>query len=295
VVNLPEGDGGNARGWWLGCSTLFQGGERECGVSYVDCGVDPQAHQISLSSTSPLDATQAFLYNSVVFKMTTAIATKNSSASPSNPPLIFVDISTQIPTFDLSINTPFAITVVLTLHHHRPITFRKRDTLFFKYPLGSPGLEFTNIRTSETQIGMGINECYIGSSDGDLPEEANRKDWITLLLDKSYTMDASIEQIGGGESRMRTLMERASGSDEKPTSLKWPMVHRLLDGETFEIKINDGARVNRWIEGTLEEILEWSAEGRTLILVEQAIDFEVKETAQFKVKRPDPDGSLNWL
>jgi hypothetical protein len=227
--------------------------------------------------------------------MTTATPTTNEAHSPSNTPLIFVDISTQIPTFDLSINTPFAITVVLTLHHHRPITFRKRDTLFFKYPLGSPGLEFTNIRTSETQGGMRINECYIGSNDGDLPEEANRKDWITLLPDKSYTMDASIEQIGGGESRMRTLMERASGSDENPTSLKWPMVHRLLDGETFEIKINDGARVNRWIDGTWEEILGWSAEGRTPILVEQAIDFEVQNMARFTVKRPDPDGSLNWL
>jgi hypothetical protein len=46
VVNLTEGDGGNARGWWLGCSTLFQGGEGDCGVSDVDCGVVPQAHQI---------------------------------------------------------------------------------------------------------------------------------------------------------------------------------------------------------------------------------------------------------
>jgi hypothetical protein len=209
--------------------------------------------------------------------------------------LMFVDISTQIPTFNLSINTPFVISVILTLHHHRPITFRKRDTLFFKYPLGSPGLEFTNVRTSETQIGMRINECYIGSSDGDLPEEANRKDWITLLPDQPYTLDTSIKQIGGGEWRMRTLMERASGSDENPTSLKWPMVHRLLDGETFEIKINDGARVKRWIEGTLEEILEWSAEGRAPILVEKAIDFGVKNTARFDVKRPDSDGSLNWL
>jgi hypothetical protein len=227
--------------------------------------------------------------------MTTAIAPKNSSHSPSNSPLIFVDISTQIPTFDLSINTPFVISVILTLHHHRPITFRKRDTLFFKYPLGSPGLEFTNIRTNETQIGMRINECYIGSSDGDLPEEANKGDWITLLPDQPYTLDTSIKQIGGGKWRMKTLMERASGSDENPTSLKWPMVHRLLDGETFEIQINDGARVKRWIEGTLEEILGWSAEGRTPILVEKAIDFEIKNTARFDVKRPDLDGSLNWL
>lgn len=101
-------------------------------------------------------------------------------------PSISIRISTHIPTFDLSLNTPFMISVILTLHHHHPITFRKRDTRFFTHPLESTGLEFINIRTRETQAGMRIQLRYIGLNDDELPTVANREDWITLRPDQPY-------------------------------------------------------------------------------------------------------------
>jgi hypothetical protein len=142
---------------------------------------------------------------------------------------------------------------------------------------------------------MRVDMYYWRSDDSDLPVEAYKKDWLTLFPDQPYTLDASIKQCGGEGGRMRTLAEQESGLEGRPTSLKWPMVHQLLDGETFEIRLNDGARVKRWIEGTLEEILHPSTESKTPVHVEQLIDFEVKSTARCVVKRPDPDGSLNWL
>ncbi|KAF2828016.1 hypothetical protein CC86DRAFT_203190 [Ophiobolus disseminans] len=223
--------------------------------------------------------------------MATSIPATGLSQSPVEAPSISICISIPISTFDLALMTPFAINVVLTLHHHHPITFRARDTRFFTNPLGKPGLEFTNIRTGETQVGMEVTMCFIGASETDiLPSEENKSGWITLFQGQPYSVDASIEPIGKG--RMRTLAEQRSGSEERPTSLKWPMVHRLLDGDVFEIRVNDKAGVKSWIEGPLEEIL---ARDETPVLREEVIGFDVKETARFDVKRPDPDGSLNWL
>lgn len=93
---------------------------------------------------------------------------------------------------------------------------------------------------------------------------------------------------------MRTLAELKSGPNEMFVALKWPIVHRLLDGEVYEIKVSDEARVKMWIEGDLGDILEFSTEGRPPILLDEEIKFEVKDTTRFEVKRPDRDGSLNW-
>jgi hypothetical protein len=131
------------------------------------------------------------------------MATSTTDSSQSPP-----DIPTRIPTFDLSLTTPFIITVVLTLHYRYPITFRKRDTRFFTHPLESPGLEFVNIRTGQTQVGMRLmSGLGIGFDDGDLPAEANREDWMLLSPGQPYTLDASIEPYGGPGGRMRTIAE----------------------------------------------------------------------------------------
>jgi hypothetical protein len=66
-----------------------------------------------------------------------------------------------------------------------------------------------------------------------------------------------------------------------------PMVHRLLDGEVFEIKVSDEACVRSWMEGDLDEILGWIREGRIPILRKDTISIVVKGTTRFDVKRPD--------
>jgi hypothetical protein len=71
-------------------------------------------------------------------------------------------------------------------------------------------------------------------------------------------------------------------------------VHGLRDGAVYEIKVSDEARVKRWIEGDLGEILGRSTGGWTPVLLEEVVEFQVKETTRFEVRRPDRDGNLNW-
>jgi hypothetical protein len=66
---------------------------------------------------------------------------------------------------------------------------------------------------------MRIQLCYVGSNDSDLPTEANKEDWITLLPGQPYTLDASTKPMSG-EGRMGTIAEMESGSDEKFATLK---------------------------------------------------------------------------
>jgi hypothetical protein len=55
---------------------------------------------------------------------------------------------------------------------------------------------------------------------------------------------------------MRTMAELESGSRKQSTSLKWPCVHRLMDGEVYEINMGENVRSKKWIAGDLEEMLE---------------------------------------
>jgi hypothetical protein len=225
--------------------------------------------------------------------MTTITPTIDSSQSPSMLPSISICISTPSPKFDLSLDTPFTITVTLTLHHHQSITFQPRDAPFFISPLGDPGLVFTNISTGEKDIGSKSYAHYLSSGDGGLPTEANRESWLTLLPGQPHTLDASIKPMGG-KFRFRTIAEMESGSEVEFTTLKWPMVHRLLDGEMFDISVSEEARIRRWFVGELEEILNSRRSNMMPTVRNEVIEYELKETTKFKVKRPDRDGSLNW-
>jgi hypothetical protein len=150
----------------LGCNTCFGRGDVECGVNYLDCGEvthGPVAF-CHLSSRNPL--LQKLPYHEIclliihkplsdhgrTLNMTITTSATDSSCTPSVSPAISVCISTQISTFDLSIETPFVITVILMLHYSHPITFQKTDAQFFMNPLQNPGLEFTNIRNGGTQV-----------------------------------------------------------------------------------------------------------------------------------------------
>lgn len=75
---------------------------------------------------------------------------------------------------------------------------------------------------------------------------------------------------------------------------KWPKVAGFKDGQIYEIGVSKEAGVQEWIKGSIEEILEMRKSNLTPNVEKQAIGFEVRETKNFEVKRPDPDGSLNW-
>ena len=93
---------------------------------------------------------------------------------------------------------------------------------------------------------------------------------------------------------MKTIAELESGSHERVATLKWPLVHKLLDGEVYEISVSDEARIGRRMVGDLREILDSRMSNLTPTVKDEVIEFEVKETTRFEVKRPDRDGSLNW-
>jgi hypothetical protein len=93
---------------------------------------------------------------------------------------------------------------------------------------------------------------------------------------------------------MRTWAEMNSGSNERFASLKWPMVHKLLDGEMYTISVSQEARVKRWLVGALEDTLNLRKLGLTPTFRNEVIDFGVKETTRVEVRRPNRDGSLNW-
>lgn len=140
---------------------------------------------------------------------------------------------------------------------------------------------------------MKVTACYLISTGDNLPNEAKRAEWITLHPEQPYTLDATIEPMQGA-SRMTTMAELRSGSNERFTSLKWPCVHRLFDGETYAISVSENARLKTWMFGDLDDLLALRRSGLMPTIMNEVVDFEVKETTSFKVERPDADGSLNW-
>ncbi|KAH7337909.1 hypothetical protein BKA66DRAFT_577433 [Pyrenochaeta sp. MPI-SDFR-AT-0127] len=189
------------------------------------------------------------------------------------PQLISICISTSAHTLDLSLDTPFTITLNLTLQSTTPITFNKRSSSLFDKTLSRQGLTFTNISTGKLVPRAKIYVSYL-SSDG-LPREEDKEEWVTLFPDQDYVLETTFKPLDGDTS-------------------KWPKVAGFKDGQIYEIGVSEEAGVRTWIEGGLEDILEMRKSNLIPNVRKQAIGFEVRETKIFEVKRPDLDGSLNW-
>lgn len=91
-----------------------------------------------------------------------------------------------------------------------------------------------------------------------------------------------------------TATEVRKIQDQQIKTLKWPHVAGFEDGQTYDIGISEEARVNEWIMGTLEGILEMGKSCLKQSVRREVLGFEVRETTSFEVKRPDRDGNLNW-
>ncbi|KAF2825314.1 hypothetical protein CC86DRAFT_371028 [Ophiobolus disseminans] len=230
--------------------------------------------------------------------MATPLLNKDSSQPPSTLPTISVCISIASDTFDLTIFTPFKIGIALTLHHHQPITFRTRDIPLFDRPFTDPGLTFTNTRNRQAIAGIGpICNFYFTTPgiEGPLPSETNKDHWTTLFPEQPHNVDTAFEPVLAG----RTPREQVAASMlrfQMPEiqTMKWPWMHQYEDRQVYRIGVSSGAGVKEWIGGSLDEILELRKGGVTPNYRHEKIEFEVRETGEFEVRRPDRDGSLSW-
>ena len=131
--------------------------------------------------------------------------------------------------------------------------------------------------------------------EDNLPTEANRDEWMTLFPEQSQNAEDAFAPMLTGPSISEMAAARLKRFQEpQRKSMKWPFMHGFEDGEVYQIGVSDGAGVRDWVVGSLAEILELRMLGSTLTVENEAIEFEVRETESFAMRRPDRGDSLNW-
>jgi hypothetical protein len=211
---------------------------------------------------------------------------------------ISVRISTSSPTLDLSLSSPFTITLELKLCATNPITFRKGFAPLFTSYFYNGGLTFTNTRTGESVPRPTIYVDYIPSKANEPPTEENRSNWATLFPDTPYILEATLRPTittapiaawtGITVEEMKEIQAR------QPLRTKWRHVGGFEDGATYEVGVCEGVAISSWLCGGFDEILEMSKAGTVPEVLREDVHYEVSQSARFVVRRPDADGSLNY-
>jgi hypothetical protein len=211
---------------------------------------------------------------------------------------ISVRISTSLPTLDLSLSSPFTITLELILCATYPITFRKQFAPLFMSRFYKGGLTFTNTRTGESVPRPTIHVCYIPSKANEPPTEENRSNRATFFPDLPYIIEATIKPtittapIAAWKGI--TVEEMKAIQAQQLLLTKWRHVGGFEDGQTYEVGICEGIALSSWLHGSFDEILEMSKAGMAPELPREPIPYKVSQSAKFFVKRPDADESLNY-
>jgi hypothetical protein len=211
---------------------------------------------------------------------------------------ISVRLSTSSPTLDLSLSSPFTITLELTLRAAHPITFRKQLAPLFAGRFYKGGLTFTNTRTGQSVPRSTINVCYIPSKINEPPTQENRSNWATLFPDTPYILEATFQPTTtkapiAGWAGM-TVEDMKAIQAQQPLLTKWHHVSGFEDEQAYEVGVCEGAALESWLRGSLDEILELGKAGEVPELSKEPVPYEVSQSAEFAVKRPDADGSLNY-
>ena len=138
---------------------------------------------------------------------------------------------------------------------------------------------------------------YVPTKDDGLPTEAHKAAWMTLYPGQPYVVEATFRPvITTGPlypTPGKTADEMKQRQSQQPRVRKWRHVRGLQDGQTYEIGISGEVGVKEWIAGDIEGLLEETKNGATVELRREMVPFEVVQGAEFTVKRPDEDGSLN--
>jgi hypothetical protein len=212
---------------------------------------------------------------------------------------IAVRITTSSPVFDLSQQTPFTISLALTLTHIYPITFDPRfTTLFNGNLLYNDGLTFTSTATGELVPRNTRDICYMSSSDEDTtPSEQTKNNFITLHPGKEHVLHATLQPFLSHSmfhTQGLTAQEIAEKQAELPKTWKWRNVAGMQDGEVYQVGVSEHAGVRSWMRGSAEALVEVKRAGLMPEVRTEVVPFMVVESARFKMRRPDTHESLDW-
>lgn len=215
-------------------------------------------------------------------------------------PSIDLRISTSSPLLDLTSENPFTITLDLFLNHTTPVTFPNSvSSLFNGTIFKKGGLSFCNVSTGDY---AGRNITNICTDDSPIIlQKGQEESFTTLHCGQKHTITASMERVKARVGNpldpyaYGTVKEFQIALDRMPTIWKWHCTGGLNNGTTYEIGVDDAACVQRWLEGTKEELLSKPINERNEnSMIKEAITVKVIQTSRFQVRRPDTDGSLDW-
>jgi hypothetical protein len=210
---------------------------------------------------------------------------------------ISISITTSLPTLDLSIHDPFAITITFALHATHPITFNARLAyLFDGKQFCDDGLIFTNTGTGQQIERAMIDVCYDDNA-ATIPTEDNQKsqEFVTLFPGKAHFIGATAMRPYSSNvwpkhvDDMKGMAQEEIDEKQKAMGKVWSWfgIEGLEDGQEYEVGIADGEAVRCWLQGSVEGILEVKKLGLTPTVRREGIRFVAEKTARFKVRRPD--------
>lgn len=221
-----------------------------------------------------------------------------STPPPSTPISISLAISTSSPTLDLSLDTPFTLTALATLHSTHAITFQKRHAPIFTRPLFTPGLTLRNTRTGNHVPRPTMHTHYIYSQADAVPTQKRTALWMTLHPRVPHVIDVTLapRMVRVGRVHLSPGMSAKAVQElqRRQTRVrKWVHVAGLVDGEAYEIGVSAEAGLGEWFVGDLDGVLDVVEGGKVPELRKEVIRFEVAQGAGFFVERPDEDGRLS--
>ncbi|CZR40430.1 uncharacterized protein FPRO_05330 [Fusarium proliferatum ET1] len=213
-------------------------------------------------------------------------------------PFIEAHISTSSIDFDLEAEHHHGITIDLFLQHNRPITFPIKDIRLFESPMNEGGLTFTDTETG-TEARRNIISIPGPGHQGSLRED-NKGCFLTLHPGQKHTKNGYISRIESGVGSIElpensTVEEYKEAIAKQPKVWKWWSAENLENGHTYRVGIDKASTIKEWFEGSMEELLcKPLAERTDEKMKKEPIVINVTQPAEFTMKRPDSDGSLDW-
>lgn len=92
-----------------------------------------------------------------------------------------------------------------------------------------------------------------------------------------------------------TAKEYRETIEAQPQVWKWWKAGNLENGKTYRLGIDEASTIKEWFEGSMEDLLRKPLFERTNEKMKKELDMvKVTQVAEFTMKRPDSDGSLDW-
>ncbi|KAG4268030.1 hypothetical protein FPRO04_04446 [Fusarium proliferatum] len=213
-------------------------------------------------------------------------------------PSIEAHISTSSPVFDLESEHDYTISIDLFLQHSCAITFPTQNLRLFDSPMNKGGLTFTDTETGAEARRNTIFICGPGH-EGSLRED-NKGCFLTLHPGQKHTVEAYISRMEAGVGVIQippgsTAKEYREAREAQPKVWKWWKAENLENDKTYSVGVDKDSTIKQWFEGSMRELLRKPLAERTdERMKKEPVVINVTQAAEFTMKRPDSDGSLDW-